>query len=174
MDKTPQEDWGGNEIQNKGKNMYEYNATLDRVVDGDTVDLNIDLGFDVWLQGKRVRLNHVDTPEKRTRDLLEKHFGNLATKYIEDKLNNAEYITVETQLDGELDKYGRILGSIYVDEETTSLNVQLIERRLAVMYEGQNKKDVEDEHINNMTFLVDNKHVVLPSDIRALYEESKS
>ena len=153
--------------------MYEYGATLDRVVDGDTVDLNIDLGFDVWLNGKRVRLNGIDTPEKRTRDLLEKHFGFLASDYVLDKLINARDITVNTTLDGPKDKYGRILGVIWVDDDPTSINDQLIKIKYAVEYHGQNKSLIEEEHINNRHYLILNGLVTLPADIKILYENSK-
>lgn len=79
--------------------MYTYNATLNRVVDGDTVDLNIDLGFNVWVK-KRVRLHHVDTPEKRTSDPLEKHFGFLATDFVLEKLISAKAMVVKTTIEG--------------------------------------------------------------------------
>lgn len=150
--------------------MYEYGATLDRVVDGDTVDLNIDLGFDIWMNGKRVRLNGIDTPEKRTRDLLEKVFGNIASDYVSDKLINADRIVVRTTLDGNLDKYGRLLGDIWVDNDVISINEQLIKRRYAVAYKGQNKSLIEDEHINNRNYLIENGLVILPDDIKTLYE----
>ena len=151
--------------------MYEYKATLDRVVDGDTVDLNIDLGFDVWLNSTRVRLHHVDTPEKRTRDILEKHFGYISSDYVVDKLINAGKIVVKTTIDGPTDKYGRILGVIWVDDEANSLNDQLIERHYAVKYEGQNKSLIEDEHINNMRYLVESNEVTLTSDLQELYNQ---
>lgn len=152
--------------------MYTYNAKLDRVVDGDTVDLNIDLGFDIWVK-KRVRLHHVDTPEKRTRDLLEKHFGNLASEFVVDTLANAGKITVSTTLDGNLDKYGRVLGVLWADNALVSINDQLIDNRLAVEYNGQNKSDVEEEHINNRNYLIENGLTTLSSDNQKLYEESK-
>lgn len=151
--------------------MYNYGATLDRVVDGDTVDLNIDLGFDVWKNGTRVRLHHIDTPEKRTRDLLEKHFGFISSDFVLDKLINATRIVVTTTIDGPTDKYGRVLGIIWVDDELESINDQLIRKRYAVKYEGQNKSDIADEHINNMRYLVENAVIVLPNDIQTLYEQ---
>jgi len=150
--------------------MYTYNATLDRVVDGDTVDMNIDLGFDVWVK-KRVRLHHIDTPEKRTRDLLEKVFGYLASDYVGIALAKAKNIVIKTTLDGSTDKYGRVLGIIYVDDIPQSLNDRLIEKRYAVKYEGQNKSDVDAAHINNMRYLVENAEVVLAIDIQPLYEQ---
>lgn len=152
--------------------MYTYSATLDRVVDGDTVDLNIDLGFDIWVK-QRVRLHHVDTPEKRTRDLLEKHFGNLAGEFVVDKLSNAGKITISTTLDGNLDKYGRVLGVIWTDHGLASINDQLIDNRYAVEYNGQNKSLVEEEHINNRNYLIENGLTTLSSENQKLYEESK-
>ena len=151
--------------------MYEYKATLDRVVDGDTIDLNIDLGFDTWIHKMRVRVHHVDTPEKRTRDPLEKFFGYLASDYVLDKLINANKIIVKTTLDGPRDKYGRVLGVIWVDDDATSLNDQLIENHYAVKYEGQNKSLVEAEHINNMKTLVEGNEVTLTSDLQELYNQ---
>lgn len=153
--------------------MYEYKATLARVVDGDTVDLNIDLGFNVWLNKTRVRLIGVDTPEKRSRDLLEKHFGNISSDFVSEQfiLTGSKKIVVHTTLDGNLDKYGRILGEIFVDG--ISINALLIDKRYAVKYEGQNKSMVEEQHINNRTYLVENNLVDLPQDIQTLYENSK-
>lgn len=153
--------------------MYTYKATLDRVVDGDTVDLNIDLGFDVWIK-KRVRLHHVDTPEKRTRDLLEKVFGYLASDFVSVNLHKAKKMVIKTTIDGSTDKYGRVLGEIWCDDDTTSINDQLIEKRYAVKYEGQNKSDVDAEHINNMRYLVESKEVVLAIDIQPLYDQNHS
>jgi len=151
--------------------MYEYKCKLDRVVDGDTVDVNIDLGFDVWVNSKRVRLHHVDTPEKRTRDILEKHFGYMATDYVTEKMINANKIVIKTEIDGGPDKYGRILGMVWVDDDVTSINDQLIELRLAVKYEGQNKSLVADEHINNYKYLVENNKTILSAELTELYNQ---
>jgi len=149
--------------------MYEYKVDLDRVIDGDTIDVNIDLGFDVWVNHKRVRLLHVDTPEKRTRDLLEKHFGYIATKFVTAKLLAAQKIVIKTSIDGGPDKYGRLLGVVWVDDEATSVNQQLIENRYAVRYEGQNKDLVAQAHLDNYKYLVENKIAELPVDLRPLY-----
>jgi len=154
--------------------MYTYEATLDRVIDGDTVDLNIDLGFDVWLHSTRIRLHHIDTPEKRTRDLLEKHFGFIASDFVLDRLINAKQIIVNTTLEGPKDKYGRILGVIWVDDYILSLNDQLIEKRYAVKYEGQNKSTIADGHKENMKYLVENGSVNLSADLKLLYNISTS
>jgi endonuclease YncB( thermonuclease family) len=152
--------------------MYTYHATLDRVVDGDTVDMNIDLGFNVWVK-KRVRLHHVDTPEKRTRDLLEKVFGYLASDYVSIALGKAKSMVIKTSIDGPTDKYGRVLGEIWCDNDVYSINDQLIQKRYAVKYEGQNKSDVEVEHINNMRYLVESGEVALAVDIQPLYDQNQ-
>ena len=79
--------------------VFEYRATMLRVVDGDTVDVDIDLGFGVWLRKQRVRLHGIDTPESRTRDLEEKHYGKLASQYIEDRFPIGETFTISTYID---------------------------------------------------------------------------
>jgi len=130
--------------------MYEYNCTIKRVVDGDTVDIDIDLGFDVVLSNQRVRLYGIDTPESRTRDLTEKRFGKAASKYLEHHL--AQGATIKTHKDAK-GKYGRILGEFIVyDPETDawrSVNKMMIDKHLAVEYYGQSKEDIADEHIKN-------------------------
>lgn len=151
--------------------MYTYKATLDRVIDGDTIDVNIDLGFHIWIHSKRIRLHHVDTPEKRTRDLLEKHFGFLATDYVIKKMVFSEKIVITTTIDGHKDKYGRILGEIWIDDDSKSINDQLIEMHYAVEYKGQDKSLIEEEHINNYKYLVVNNLTVLSETNQLLFEQ---
>ena len=132
--------------------MYEYRCKIVRVVDGDTVDVDIDLGFGVWLQKQRVRLYGVDTPESRTRDAEEKVFGNLAKKFVEDRLPVDSKQKLRTRLDGK-GKFGRILGEFLIydpktDREST-LNQMLIETSNAVAYHGQSKEEIEKEHLEN-------------------------
>ena len=132
--------------------MYEYRCKIVRVVDGDTVDVDIDLGFGVWLQKQRVRLYGVDTPESRTRDAEEKIFGNLAKKFVEDRLPVDSKQKLRTRLDGK-GKFGRILGEFVIydpktDREST-LNKMLIETSNAVAYHGQSKEEIEKEHLEN-------------------------
>ena len=132
--------------------MYEYRCKIVRVVDGDTVDVDIDLGFGVWLQKQRVRLYGVDTPESRTRDAEEKVFGNLAKKFVEDRLPVGSKQKLRTRLDGK-GKFGRILGEFLIydpktDREST-INQMLIETSNAVAYHGQSKEDIEKEHLEN-------------------------
>ncbi|RLA03801.1 MAG: hypothetical protein DRQ47_04535, partial [Gammaproteobacteria bacterium] len=92
---------------------WQYKAIVVRVVDGDTVDVDIDLGFNIWKKNARIRLKGVDTPEKRTRDLLEKQFGNLATGIVEEFCPQGSEILLETDL-SDKEKFGRILGNILV------------------------------------------------------------
>jgi micrococcal nuclease len=135
--------------------MYEYRCKVRRVVDGDTVDVDIDLGFGVVYANQRVRLYGVDTPESRTRDKEEKRFGKLAGRFLESKLG--ETCTLRTRLDGK-GKFGRILGEFMVYDEVTdsvmSVNDIMIREHLAVAYHGQSKKDIEDEHLRNRELIL--------------------
>lgn len=135
---------------------YEYNAQLKRIIDGDTIVVDIDLGFDVILKDQSVRLKGVDAPESRTRDAVEKIFGNLAKEYVLYFCFQCNgKIIVQTELD-ETGKFGRILGTIIDSEDRTSiLNDQLINKHYAVHYIGQNKKEIEDQHILNRKRLID-------------------
>ena len=123
--------------------------SIDRVIDGDTVDVTFDLGFDL-LKKERVRVCGVDTPEKRTRDLDEKKLGLDATLWLEDKLEDAKKaghsLTIRTELDkGAKGKYGRLLGWIYVGDSVVSLNELMIAEGYAWAYDGGKKqKDFEE------------------------------
>jgi len=115
--------------------MYKYSAKLIRVIDGDTIDAMIDLGFNMWAK-KRVRLNGIDTPETRTRDLNEKARGIKAKERLIEILNNSgnEFIIVSQGVD----KYGRCLGEIFINDK--SVNKILLDEGLAVPYGGGKKK----------------------------------
>ena len=143
--------------------MYEYRATLRRIVDGDTVDVDIDCGFDIVLSNQRIRLYGIDTPESRTRDLEEKKCGKLAAQYIADHIQEGTTFTLRTRLDGK-GKYGRILGELicYVPEfdREMSLNDAMIIKKLAVKYHGQSKDDIEAEHLKNREHLYETGLVV--------------
>jgi micrococcal nuclease len=123
--------------------------SVDRVVDGDTIDVTIDLGFSLSIK-QRVRVAGVDTPEKRTRDKEEKALGIDATNWLTDKLRDAEEdkhpITIRTELDkGAKGKYGRLLGWLYIDDVAISLNEQMIGEGFAWAYDGGTKqKDFEE------------------------------
>ena len=127
--------------------MYEYNCKVVRVIDGDTVDVDIDLGFDVWLTKQRIRLFGVDTPESRTRDMVEKKFGIMAKNFVKGRLPVASMQVLRTRLDDSRGKFGRILGE-FVMEDTT-LNQLLIITNNGVPYFGQSKEEIEDAHLEN-------------------------
>lgn len=134
--------------------MYEYRAIVDRVIDGDTIDVDIDLGFDVWLKKQRIRLYGVDAPESRTSDLEEKKFGMLAKMFVMEKCPGGSQIKIRTRLD-DRGKFGRILGEIIIDDQSFTLNELLIHDRLAVHYHGQSKQEIEQEHLANRQFLLE-------------------
>lgn len=137
--------------------MYEYSCKIVKVVDGDTTDVDIDLGFGVWMKKQRVRFYGVDTPESRTRDLEEKKYGLAAKKFLTGMLDDEAGITLKTHKDAE-GKFGRILGELwrttnYADQ---SINEYMIEKHHAVRYMGQSKESIEEDHIKNrelVTFL---------------------
>ena len=132
--------------------MYEYGCKVTRVVDGDTVDCILDLGFSI-LHKCRVRLFGIDTPESRTRDKDEKVRGKLAAKFLKDAIDDGKKVILRTKLKDSKGKYGRVLGEIIVDD--ININVSMIENYLAVAYHGQNKDDVEAEHLVNRSKLIE-------------------
>ena len=125
------------------KSCYNFRViSIDKVVDGDTIDVTIDLGFDLYKK-ERVRVAGVDTPEKRTRNLEEKALGLDATAWIKDKLEGAvngdDDLIIRTELDGGVGKYGRLLGWLYIGDGNVSLNEQMIEEGYAHAYDGGTK-----------------------------------
>ena len=132
------------------KSCYNFRVTeINRVLDGDTIDVTIDLGFDLFKK-ERVRVAGVDTPEKRTRDLEEKALGIDATNWLKKKLEDTiagdgDELTIRTELVGGMGKYGRLLGWLYVGEDDVSLNEQMITEGYAWEYDGgTKKKDFEE------------------------------
>jgi endonuclease YncB( thermonuclease family) len=131
------------------KSCYNFRVVkINRVVDGDTIDVTIDLGFDLFKK-ERVRVAGVDTPEKRTRDKEEKALGIDATNWIKEKLQSAiggdDDLVIRTELVGGMGKYGRLLGWLYIGEAELSLNEQMIEEGYAWAYDGgTKKKDFEE------------------------------
>ena len=126
------------------KSCYNFRVVkIDKVVDGDTIDVTIDLGFDLYKK-ERVRIAGVDTPEKRTRELEEKALGLDATywmkKQLEDTIAGDEELIIRTELKGGTGKYGRLLGWLYVGEDTISLNEQMITEGYAWSYDGGTKQ----------------------------------
>ena len=119
-------------------NKYEYTAKLERVVDGDTCDALIDLGFDTWVK-KRIRFFGVDTWESRTRNLEEKKKGLAAKEYVKDLLENSDEGKFLLKSHG-VGKYGRVLGELFVKGHETSINELLKENGHAYEYDGGKKK----------------------------------
>jgi micrococcal nuclease len=132
--------------------MYEYRCTVLRVVDGDTVDVDIDLGFGVWIRKERVRIMGIDTPESRTRDLVEKLFGLAAKKRLGEILG--ETAILRTQKPGKNDdKFGRILGDFVVDDGKMITEI-LIEEGHCVPYFGGSKEETQEMHAANRSKLL--------------------
>ena len=130
------------------KSCYNFRVTeINKVVDGDTIDVTIDLGFDLYKK-ERVRIAGVDTPEKRTRNLEEKELGIDATNWLKEKLDSTiagdDELTIRTELVGGVGKYGRLLGWLYIGDGNVSLNEQMIDEGYAWAYDGGTKqKDFE-------------------------------
>jgi micrococcal nuclease len=123
--------------------MYTYFVkSVDRVVDGDTVDISIDLGFDLTKK-ERVRLAGIDTPETRTKDMKEKELGYEAKEFLQIHLMKASKLTVKTEKDG---KYGRMLGWLYkTEEDNLSINELMVNEGYAWSYDGGTKeKNLDD------------------------------
>ena len=134
----------GTMISPSRKSCYNFRVTkINRVLDGDTIDVTIDLGFDLYKK-ERVRVAGVDTPEKRTRDLEEKALGIDATNWLKDKLKDAlagdDELSIRTELVGGVGKYGRLLGWLYVGDDDYSLNEQMITEGYAWEYDGGTKQ----------------------------------
>ena len=131
------------------KSCYNFRVIeINKVLDGDTIDVTIDLGFDLYKK-ERVRVAGVDTPEKRTRDLEEKALGIDATNWLKEKLEGAlagdDDLVIRTELVGGVGKYGRLLGWLYLGDGSLSLNEQMITEGYAWAYDGGTKqKDFEE------------------------------
>ena len=139
--------------------MYEYRVKILKVVDGDTVDVDIDLGFGVTLTDERVRIMGIDTPESRTSDKVEKVFGKAAKQALLDMLGETSILKTQINKDGEdmKGKFGRILGDFIVDRHGESISVvqALVEDGHAVDYYGGSKEDIQAAHMVNRKKLID-------------------
>ena len=133
--------------------MYEYRCKITRVVDGDTVDVDIDLGFGVWLHKERVRIYGIDTPESRTRDLEEKKYGLAAKEFVKEFVRDkgGSNIVLRTRKYDAKGKFGRILGDIIVDN--VSMSDTMIKEHHAVPYYGQSKEEIAEAHLKNREFI---------------------
>ena len=130
--------------------MYTYNVEVTRVVDGDTVDVDIDLGFGMVYKKQRVRLMGIDTPESRTRNLEEKFYGLKAKEFMKSMVEGKEGIRLVSNDKG---KFGRILGELFIPNTDISVNQLMIDNWHAVPYLGQSKADTEAGHMMNRAAL---------------------
>ena len=137
--------------------MYRYKVKVVKVVDGDTVDVDIDLGFGMSYKKQRVRMLGIDTPESRTRDLVEKKFGKASKAHLKSILES-DSIELVSHDKG---KFGRILGELFLGDSLYSINQQMIDEHHAVAYTGGNKDDVDAQHMANREILIEQGVVVL-------------
>ena len=138
--------------------MYEYRCKILRIVDGDTVDVDIDLGFGIWMHKERVRIMGIDTPESRTRDLVEKQFGLAAKQFLKDLMPIGSQQIIKTQKD-ETGKFGRVLGDFILEDRL--LSQLMIENYHAVPYFGDSKEDIQALHLLNRNKLLESGKVKL-------------
>lgn len=125
--------------------MYTYSVKVTRIVDGDTVDVDIDLGFGMSYRKQRVRMMGIDTPESRTRNLEEKFYGKASKAHLVEKLKDQKVKLVSH----DKGKFGRILGELFIGDNPVSVNQQMIDEFHAVPYFGQSKDDTEQGHLWN-------------------------
>jgi len=147
--------------------MYDYKCKVVKVVDGDTVDVDIDLGFGIWMRNERVRIMGIDTPESRTRDLVEKKFGLAAKDRLIQLLGEKPVLRTQIAKNGEdmKGKFGRILGDFDVyDAKTDSwrpVTKVMIEEGHAVDYYGGSKEEIQEAHMLNRQRLIEEGVVIL-------------
>jgi len=141
--------------------MYEYKCNVVKVIDGDTVDIDIDLGFGIWMKDERVRIMGIDTPESRTSDKVEKKFGLAAKKLLQELLGKTAILKTQVNKNGEdmKGKFGRILGDFVCfdganDRQSTVTQI-LIQEGHAVEYHGQSKDDIQEAHLVNRNRLLE-------------------
>ena len=130
--------------------MYEYRAKIVKVIDGDTVDVDIDLGFGIILSDERVRIMGIDTPESRTRDKVEKTFGLAAKDRLKELLGETSVLQTQINKNGEdmKGKFGRILGDFVSNDQRMITNI-LVEEGHAVAYFGGSKEEIQMKHMAN-------------------------
>jgi micrococcal nuclease len=135
--------------------MYQYKCKINKVLDGDTVAIDLDLGFNIILANQHVRMAGVDTPESRTTNKEEKPRGLLSKKKLAEKLPVGSWQKINTlRADSNDDKFGRILGE-FILEDGTNVNQWLIENNYAVLYQGENKELVQEQHQANKLKLIE-------------------
>ena len=136
--------------------MYEYKVQVLQIIDGDTLVVNIDLGFDVWIHNEVIRLNGIDAPEVRTPDPVEKFFGTLAKNRVKEYLDNdgaAGAVTLVSKTFNK-EKYGRVTADLRVQGQFRSLCATLLGEGYAVPYHGQSKESIDRDHLANRERLI--------------------
>ena len=134
--------------------MYEYKVNIIKVIDGDTVDVDIDLGFGMWIKDERVRMMGIDTPESRTRDKVEKKFGLASKEKLKSILGKKAILKTQVNKKGEdmKGKFGRILGDFIIDNKMATQI--LIDEGYAVAYFGGSKEEIKAKHLKNRDRLI--------------------
>ena len=140
--------------------MYRYKVDIVKVIDGDTVDVDIDLGFGMVYKKQRVRLKGIDSPESRTRNLEEKKFGLAAKAYLKEQLTGEDAYTHIELVSHDKGKFGRILGELFVGGSSCSINQLMIDKHHAVPYDGQSKEQIAENHLKNRQWLTERGLVV--------------
>jgi len=139
--------------------MYEYKATVKRVIDGDSVVLDIDLGFYIFMNETKIRLYGIDTPEMNSEDPLLRLQAVLATRYLYDNLPIGSKVKINTVLD-KREKYGRLLATI-ITEDGFNINDGLLENKLAINYKNLTREEQIAKHYENQQYLI-NKGFIIP------------
>ena len=149
--------------------MHEYKVNILRVVDGDTVDVDIDLGFGMWLRKERVRVMGIDTPESRTSDKMEKVFGLAAKNRLISLLGAEAILHTQVSKKGEdmKGKFGRVLGN-FVSLNGEKCAAVLIREGHAVAYQGGSKENIASQHLANRERLVREGAVVIPEELKTV------
>ena len=132
--------------------MYEYNVKVVKIIDCDTVDVDVDLGFGVWLHKERVRMYGIDTPESRTSDIHEKVYGQKAKAFLTKWLTAGD-VKLKTHKYDAKGKFGRILGELWYHD--VNINQKMIDEHHAVAYHGQSKEEIAEEHLKNREILLE-------------------
>ncbi len=132
--------------------MYEYRCEVVKIIDGDTIRVDVDLGFGIWSRNETVRLYGIDTPESRTRDLEEKKYGLAAKQFLTNMLDDSGGIKLKSHGKG---KFGRILGELWrtTNYADKSINEYMVEKHHAAPYHGQSKQDIAEQHLENRKYV---------------------
>jgi len=139
--------------------MYEYKATVKRIIDGDSLILDIDLGFYMFMNETKIRLYGLDTPEMTSEDPLLRLQAIMATRYLFDNLKVGDKVTIKTVLD-KREKYGRLLATI-ITKEGLNINEGLIQNKLAVSYHNLTREEQIQKHYENQEYLINKGFIIL-------------